>query len=879
MPRKPNPCYLPARTIRILLFFLPAFLGSYSSFSQDVYFEWVKQLDRTNGTDEGYSIGVDDDKNVYITGVFINTLDLDPGAGVFNITATGLRSIFVVKLDPTGNFIWGKNIGGDRFNVVSYFRVDPNGDLVLTGRFSGTTDFDPGPADYKLTATPTLGTENYDIFTMKLDADGNFKWAKSAGWTNADVGSCVATDGSGNVYTTGYFTGVADFDPGPGVANIGSNGVVNTFITKFDRQGNFIWAKEFSSSFHNYGVCIKTDITGNIYLSGFTEGTTDFDPGPGVYSLVSGLYSRTPYLAKLDPNGGFIWAKQHIGGVPFEVDANQEIVSIDGWSTTSSTLTRYDINGNPLWAKTVGGRQTSWPEGSSPLVLDAAGNIYLTGEFNYTNDFDPGPGTYNMTAYGGQSETDVFICRLDANGDFVWAKQFGSWAYDYSTTIALDTSGNVYTVGTYNFTVDFDPDAGVYNMTPASGGGSTFIHKMSRCKNVTYSTINATECSSYLLNNKTYTRSGTYTQTLPNSTGCDSIITLNLTLLNTVTDITVDVCDSYTWNSQVFTSSGLYTHTFTTVSGCDSLVKVHLTIRNKVATTYNITICEGDQYEGYAASGTYIDVFPAVNGCDSIRTLNLQVIKKVYATITKQICSGQNFAGYTTSGTYVDVLRSSLGCDSIRTLQLTVNPVYAFTIKKTICAGEAYMGHQRTGIYTDRMLTLAGCDSIQTTELTVLQPPVPLLGSDTTICENDSLVLYAGQADSYTWQDGSVKDHFVVNNAGRYSVTATNICGSTTASIRVTENSCVIYFPNAFTPNRDGKNDRFGILNAFNVTDYHLKIYNRWGQVIFESGDPSTKWDGTFNGQTLTSDVFVWQCSFRQNKVSKSMKGTVVLVR
>jgi hypothetical protein len=120
-------------------------------------------------------------------------------------------------------------------------------------------------------------------------------------------------------------------------------------------------------------------------------------------------------------------------------------------------------------------------------------------------------------------------------------------------------------------------------MTPSSGGDSTFIHKMSRCKNVTYSTINAADYSSYLLNNKRYTRSGTYTQTLPNAAGCDSIITLNLTLLNTVTNMTIDVCDSYTWNSQVLTSSGLYTHTFTAVTGCDSLMQLHLTIRNKVA--------------------------------------------------------------------------------------------------------------------------------------------------------------------------------------------------------------------------------------------------------------------------------------------------------
>lgn len=878
MPQSPKARSLFAGTFRPLLFLLPFFLAGYTSFSQNIYFDWAKQISRQGGSEEWYSIGVDDNKNVYIAGVFINTIDIDPGPGVFNVTTGQLEHTYIAKLDPNGNFIWGKAIGGDRYTDGRYFRVEPNGDVYLTGMFSGTVDFDPGPGQYNATATPVISMDNYDIFTLKLDTDGNFKWVKTAGSLNADVGSCVTTDPFGNVYTTGYFTGVVDFDPGPGVVNLGINGAVLTFITKFDSQGNLIWAKEFSSSFNDYGVCIRTDNTGNIYVSGFTEGTTDFDPGPGVYNLVSGLNSRTPYLVKLDPNGGLIWAKQDIGGVPFEVNANQEIIAVTGLNTQRATLTMYDKNGNLVWVKDVGGRPVTWPAGSSPIALDKDGNIYLTGQFNYTSDFDPGPGVYNLTSYGNSYDCDAFICRLDPNGDFVWAKEFGTIGEELSTTIAVDTSGNVYTIGMFHFTVDFDPDAGVFNMT-TDNGGAVFIHKMSPCKNVTYSTINATACSSYLLNGKTYTNSGTYTQTLTNSTGCDSIITLTLTLQNTVTDINATACDSYSWNGQVLTTSGLYTHTFTSVSGCDSLVRLQLTIKNKVTTTLDISICEGNQYAGYTTSGTFTDVFTAANGCDSIRTVNLHVINKKNTDITVQVCSGQNYAGYTTSGAYVDVFQSSLGCDSVRTLHLTVNPAYAFTVKKTICAGDNYLGHTSAGVYKDRMQTVAGCDSIQTTELTVLQKPAPQLGDDITICENDTLQLYAGQADSYTWQDGSAQDHYMVRQAGYYSVIATNTCGSTSAGIHVAKNSCVVYFPNAFTPNSDGKNDRFGILNAFNVTAYHLRIYNRWGQVVFESNNPALKWDGTINGQPQTSDVFVWQSTFKQNKATKNMRGTVVLVR
>lgn len=166
MPRKPNLHHLLLiRTVRLLLLFLPPLLGSYATFSQDIFFDWVTQLDRRQGRTEGYSIAVDDDKNVYIAGGFSNTIDLDPGPGIFNVTtvpgtSSGWDHIFVVKLDPNGNFIWGKDIGGDRVTNCYFLKVEPDGNIYITGTFSGTTDFDPGPAEYKLTATPTLGTEN-----------------------------------------------------------------------------------------------------------------------------------------------------------------------------------------------------------------------------------------------------------------------------------------------------------------------------------------------------------------------------------------------------------------------------------------------------------------------------------------------------------------------------------------------------------------------------------------------------------------------------------------------------------------------------------------------------------------------------------------------
>lgn len=864
--------------MKFLLLVLVLLCSFTTSFSQDIYFDWAKQLDRRTGLsfEEGYYIGVDANKNVYLAGNYRNTMDLDPGANEYNVSGYW-DQMFIIKFDPAGNFIWGKSIGGDRFTLCRDFEVDLAGNIYATGKFGGTTDFDPGPAKYELTAIPTVGTENYDIFTIKLDTDGNLSWAARAGDLDQDMGNSIAIDNSGNVFTTGRYVGTVDFDPGAAVFNLGNDGVSNTFITKFDKDGNFIWAKNFSGNFSGYGSCIETDDVGNIYVSGTYEGTVDFDPGPRTQYLTSDFYSRTPFISKLDASGNLIWVKENQGGGAFKVNSQQQVVTISSMAGGQGVITKYDVNGNVVWSKITGGRPASSHLSSSPIRLDEADNIYLTGEFHSTQDFDPGPGIYNMSA-DGLTSNDAFICRLNANGDLVWAKRFGNYIEENAMSIAIDTAGDVYTSGIYVATVDFDPGPGVFELASFSGGG-IYIHKMSRCKNVTYASINATACNSYTLNGETYTQSGTYLQTRPNSSGCDSIITLNLALQSKITSMTATVCDVYLWNDRVITASGIYFDTLTTTEGCDSLVRLDLVIMRKSTTTIDRTICEGGQFEGYSANGTYTDRFIAANGCDSIRTLNLTITPKKIATITLDLCEGQRYEGYTKAGIYVDTLISVQGCDSIRTLHLKINPSYSFTVSKSICKGETYMSHSLPGTYTDLLHSISGCDSIQTTVLTVLDPPDTKLGADTTICIGDSIILLAGKAESYVWQDGSSKDHFVVKSPGLYFVNATNICGSKTDNILVTENSCTIYFPTAFTPNDDGTNDRFGILNGYNVRDFQLTIYNRFGQVVFESKRPEYKWDGSYKGKAQQTEVFVWRCVFRENNSRRNMKGTVLLIR
>ena len=222
---------------KFILIFYSVLLIFNSAFSQNL--QWAKQISGDGIGNASLVITIDASENVYTIGSFAGTVDFDPGSGVFNLTATGNSDIFINKLDASGNFVWVKSFGGPEYDTGRSIVLDSSGNIYTTGTFGGTADFDPGLGVYNLT---TSGIAD-GVFISKLDASGNFVWAKKIG------GGCycdyyfIAVDGTGNVYTTGSFDGTQDFDPGPGVFNLTSTGWSDTFISKLDSAGNFVWAK------------------------------------------------------------------------------------------------------------------------------------------------------------------------------------------------------------------------------------------------------------------------------------------------------------------------------------------------------------------------------------------------------------------------------------------------------------------------------------------------------------------------------------------------------------------------------------------------------------------------------------------------------------
>jgi hypothetical protein len=409
---------------RILLVILVLLINE-KLFAQS--FGWAKSMGG-NGTDVGYDIATDATGNVFSVGVFEGTVDFDPGSGVFTMNTNGSSAnTFIQKLDANGKLVWAKQITGTSNRGCSIV-LDPNGDVYFAGTFSGSIDADPG------SATLSFSSGSSSVLVEKLDNSGNFLWAKEIE-THLLGSPALAIDTGKNLIVGGYFKLTTDFDPGSGVFNISASGQYDAFLEKLSNTGAFIWAKALGRPGGEAEIkSIAVDKSNNILSTGWFDSTVDFDPGIGVANL-SSQGQEEVFALKLDANGDYVWVRQLSG--------------------------------------TMANVGTS-------IAIDNINNIYLTGYFYGTVDFDPGPVTINITSNGGR---DVFVEKLSSVGNYLWAKQIGSTADDDAGKLAIDNNGSVYTTGMFQLTADFDPNAAVYNMTakgsPTTNGPNTFIQKLS----------------------------------------------------------------------------------------------------------------------------------------------------------------------------------------------------------------------------------------------------------------------------------------------------------------------------------------------------------------------------------------------------------------
>ena len=493
------------------------FIAKYDSYGS---FMWVKQLGGV-GDDFAQSVTIDGSGNIYAMGAFANTVDFDPGSGVANITATLKTDMFILKLDKQGSYVWAKNVGGTNSVFGSRLTVDAGENVYTTGNFSGTIDFDPGPAVYSFTAaysfTPAGGR---DMFVYKLDKHGNLVWARQLKSTTAAFNSAtdLALDGYGNVYTTGRFYDAVDFDPGPAFFTLAATNR-NAYVLKLDNNGNFIWVKQLGLGGSAEAGGITIDKSGNVLSTGeFSTG--DFDPGVGEFKI-SGDFLNT-YISKLTNNGDFIWAK---------------------------VLSGY-----------CAGRA---------IKTDNFGNVYTTGDFISQIDMDPSQAVYSLSGSGYNG----FLSKLDSAGNFAWGKQIGKGSsYVVSSNVIFNRSTQELLVsGKFSSTADFDPGPSTFNLTNASTISQLYILKLKPSCVTVDTSFNISTCKSFTLNTQTYTQSGNYTQITKSIAGCDSIIRLALKILTPISiPIDTTICQGNSFLGHKTT--GIYADTLRTINGCDSII-------------------------------------------------------------------------------------------------------------------------------------------------------------------------------------------------------------------------------------------------------------------------------------------------------------------
>ncbi|RYG02131.1 MAG: gliding motility-associated C-terminal domain-containing protein, partial [Chitinophagaceae bacterium] len=238
---------------------------------------------------------------------------------------------------------------------------------------------------------------------------------------------------------------------------------------------------------------------------------------------------------------------------------------------------------------------------------------------------------------------------------------------------------------------------------------------------------------------------------------------------------------------------------------------------------------------------------------------------KVTTSVSQTICAGTSYEGYNSSGIYTDSFKTTGGCDSIRVLTLTALSSLTTTIDSTICPGQNVNGYNSSGIYTDVFRLANGCDSTRILKLLVINPGTTSLGPDRSICIGDTILLSANISGKFEWQDGSTGNNFIVSKPGTYWLEVTTPCGTSRDEVMISESSCVTAFPSGFTPNGDGKNDVFRMVNPGNPQSFLLQIYNRWGQKVFETTDAYKGWNGRTNGHDPSPGTYVYYCSVQLN--------------
>ena len=448
-----------------------------------------------------------------------------------------------------------------------------------------------------------------------------------------------------------------------------------------------------------------------------------------------------------------------------------------------------------------------------------------------------------------------------------------------NTVIANICEGETYNEGLDMYTI-----TGVYNAmyTTSTGCDSLVITNLTvNSLETTVNSITICDGDIHTEGSSTYSDSGTYTDIYQTVLGCDSTVITNLTVLEiSTTTNSVSICEGETYyeGTAGYTATGLYTDVYFSVQGCDSVILTNLTVYPLENTTNSINICAGETYiEGsssYSATGVYTDIYSSVFGCDSTVTTLLTVNQNTSTDLSMIVCEGAPLPALgiyfdAQNNRFIDSLSTSNGCDSLVFTYLEyINPSVLLPQSITICEGQSFIA-SLDGLAADFSILWStgatsetesfseegsywvevsseNCSASDSLQILVHEIPyVPETELD--LCLGSTRTINLPEENgNVTWSDGTEGDEIIISEQGIYTASVINACGAYIYEydLTLTDCSCRIFIPNAFTANSDNLNEVFSVIHDCDFVEYELLIFNRWGEVIFQTTDPNAPWVG-----------------------------------
>ena len=533
-------------------------LLSMESKAQHLDLDWAKHFGGAVNTAFGTSsmtnirdIKADSAGNTYVAGNYNHSADFNPGTGTAILNARNdgftnyVSDAYVAKYDPQGGLLWVRGIGGNGDDQGNRVHLDQAGNVYIVGTLgeeSAITYFDT--AANAPSINKNAGGYNYtEGFVAKYDNNGAFIWAKSFGGKGYDVGNSLTVSKDGSAVYAGAMVSPMNATD--------TNGIL---MQKFDgANGNTIWKKHVAGKngiLAPLGMVLDTNE--NLYVTGALNyaDTVDFDPGANVVNWVSAGGSSNPFLAKYDSAGNYVWVQ---GGL--QMNANR------------AGQSQY-------------------------MTIDEDNNVYITGYFNGDLTMDSA-GTIVVL---NVNANDGFTAKYNSDGQCIWANSYGSVSNEGADGIALDRAGNVIVTGTFRFTVDFNPGAGIDTLVAAGSADACWVKYDASGNYLQAGRIGGTNddwgrkvavdgsgniyVGGDIRSRPATMEPGTAADTLT-TIGVEEAFIIKLFCGDTsTTQLTVVECgESYSFNGQLLTASGTYTRHYPSLLGCDSQVVLTLTLK------------------------------------------------------------------------------------------------------------------------------------------------------------------------------------------------------------------------------------------------------------------------------------------------------------